>query len=165
MFRPYSGNVLPCKRHFLTMSRYVSTELELVSTVHEVCFARIRGMFQLTWSMFGRCTSNILTTAQGIFLLCSRYASTVHEVCFDRRSRYVSTVLEVCFNRAQNMFRRCTSQVSTVLCSGCVSTVLEVCFDRARGRFRPSSEYVSSVARVMFQPCSRYVFDRVRYEL
>ena len=82
-------------------------------------------------------------------------------------SRYVSTVLEVCLDRARGMFRPCSRYVSTVLevCSTVLEvcfdraryvwTVLEVCLDRARGMFRPFFDSLG-----MFRPCSRYVRAR-----
>ena len=68
-----------------------------VSTVLDLCFNR----------------------ACGMFLPLSRFVSTVHEGCFDRRSRFDLTVREVSLNRACGMFR----------------TSLEVCFSGARGMF------------------------------
>ena len=98
-----------------------------------------------------------------MFRPCSRYVftllevcSTVHEVCFDRRSRYVSAVLELCFDRARSMFGPCTMYDSIVAqgiflpCSRYVSTVLEICSDRARGRVRPLLEICFDRTRGMF---------------
>ena len=97
---------------------------------------------------------------------------------FRRCSRYVSTVLEVCFDRARGLFR---------LCLIFVSTVLEMCFNRlrylsavGRGMFRPSLEVFFDHARVvlaamleicfnppqsLFRPSSRYVSTDLRYVL
>ena len=119
-----------------------------------------------------------------MFRLCTRYVSTVLEVCFERArgmhrpcSRYDSIVHEVCFDRARVMFRRCSRCVSTVLevsfgrRSWYVSTaarslldharvlfasMLETCFDRPQSMFWPSSRYVPTDMRY-FRPCMRYV--------
>ena len=90
-----------------------------------------------------------------MFRPSSRYVSTVLEVCFDRARGMVRPSHEVCFDRSRGMFR----------------PSLEVCFDQAGVMFRLCTKYVStmlefvsSVAWVIFLPCSKNVFDQVDFD-
>ena len=171
---------------FRPCSRYVSTELELVLTVHELCFDRARGTVSIVLEVYFNRARGMFRPSSRYVRQSSRYDLTVFEVRFDcarvvlrMSSRYVSTVLEV---HCLSYVRLCTRYVSTARgiflpCSSYVSTVLEVCFDRARGifdcsyfptvlevcfdraqsMFRPSFEVCFDRARGMFRACKRYV--------
>ena len=94
----------PCLRYLSAVAR------GMFRPSREVCFEHARVMFAAMpekcfyrpQSMFRPSSRNVSTdlryVTHGMCLPCSRYASIVHEVWFDRRSRYVSTV-------ARGMFR------------------------------------------------------------
>ena len=101
---------------FRLRSSYVSTVLEVCSTVLGVCFYNARGTFgrargpRNAFTVLGVCSDR----ARVIFRQCSKYFSNVLKVCFD--------VLKVYFDCARGRFRHCSRYVLTTL---------DVYFDRA----------------------------------
>ena len=111
-----------------------------------------------------------------MFWLCSTYASTMLELCFDcawprfrMSSTYVSTVLDLCldcgwpiFSTVLDLSFHCGRTIFNCarlifrLCSTYISNVLDLCFDCSR-LVSTMLDLSFDCARLMFRLCSTYV--------
>ena len=83
----------------------------VLAAMLEICFDRPQSMFRPSSRYVSTVLSYVPTMHEVYFDCRSRYVSTVlkicfavHKVWFDRRSRYVSTLFEPCFDRARDIF-------------------------------------------------------------
>ena len=95
-------------------TKYVSTELEVCFNWLEVCFDHARGIFRLSLKV-------CFYRARDMLRSCTKFGSTMLELCLRQCSRYASTVHKVCFDRSRGMFQLtwgmfwpCTRYIPTV---------------------------------------------------